>query len=56
MSRGKAPAGVWRRNPQKLNVFFFFSDVNVALKRGEAATISERFSSSDDLTGNGAGL
>ena len=42
-SRGRAPVGDWGPNPQKLNVLFYFQKMIVALKRGEAATISGIF-------------
>ena len=41
-SRGRAPVRVWGRSPQKLNVFFHFQKVIVALKRGDVAIISGR--------------
>ena len=47
-SRGRAPVGFWGRSPQKLNVFFHFQKVIVALKRGR------RPSSVEDLGGRGA--
>ena len=46
-SRGRAPVWVWGAKPQKLNVFFHFQKVIVALKWGRRPTSVEDFRGSD---------